>query len=426
MRSLVENIIQKLNFENTAEKLRYFLILLLVFSLPYDIIYSSILLMALILATLLDISKLKLKRIPRQVVLFQLIFFLGVIGYFYSFNKTQASFLIERQLAILIVPIILPLAINIDNEKLKYTLISLCLTAFFAVIYLFTDAIWKINSDLKTPFFQTLFSGAFFNHQFSKPLGIHAGYLSLYISLSILYILNSYKKVLPISLKFVVFTALFILFAGLFFLASRNIIIVTFFIFIFIFPFYKIDNKTKFFIIMTLILVVCFSFVKNIPYLNTRFSVELLQDISFNKSKYSLTSNYTEPRYERWEGAIELIKKSPLCGYGTGDEIEMLKTEYIKRGFYISYLEQFNAHNQYLSYLIKNGILGFFIFLFALYYYTCLAIKSKNFIHLSFLVLMLAGFYTENILDANKGILFFALFNTCFGYNVLLNFNNKS
>jgi uncharacterized membrane protein YiaA len=59
--------------------------------------------------------------------------------------------------------------------------------------------------------------------------------------------------------------------------------------------------------------------------------------------------------------------------------------------------------------------------LFAFIYYLLLAVKSRDLIYVSFLLLFLIGFYTENILDANKGIIFFALFNTCFGYNLVLN-----
>ena len=127
----------------------------------------------------------------------------------------------------------------------------------------------------------------------------------------------------------------------------------------------------------------------NITYFKNRFSGELISDIKpLNKKEY-VNYSYTEPRIERWRCAFDLIKKSPLIGYGTGDEVTMLKTEYSKKGLFISYLENFNAHNQYISYLIKCGIIGFVLFLFSFFYFLYLAIKDKNFIYLSFLIILL-------------------------------------
>jgi O-antigen ligase len=122
---------------------------------------------------------------------------------------------------------------------------------------------------------------------------------------------------------------------------------------------------------------------------------------------------------------MALVKRSPLIGYGTGDEIAMLKTQYIQKGLYISYLEDFNAHNQYLSFLLKNGVLGLAIFLMAFVYYLRLAFLNRDFMYISFLILLLIGFYTENVLDANKGILFFTFFNTLFGYEALKSLKMK-
>jgi len=88
----------------------------------------------------------------------------------------------------------------------------------------------------------------------------------------------------------------------------------------------------------------------------------------------------------------------------------------LKKNLFISYMENFNSHNQYLSYLLKHGILGFLLFVGAFVYYLRLGFKHRSFMYVAFLLLLLIGFYTENILDSNKGIVFFAFFNTFFGY----------
>lgn len=407
------------SIDTGTEKIRFLLVLLLAISLPFDISYSSIIFLLLCVITLLDLSKEKLQRIPKQIWLFQLIYFLGVIGYFSSFHKSAAGFLLERQLTILLFPVILPIALKINEEKVQLALLALVLATFYAIAYLFVSMFYTIFYEIKMPVIETIFSGAFFNHQFSKPLEIHAGYLSLYVSLSILYCIHLYYQTKQITIKILLAAVTLFLFTGLFFLASRNTFIATFFILLFIFPLFKTKNKFRYLLISIVILSTGFFIITSVPYLKERFFTDLIADIKPLRNGSYINYNTAEPRVERWKGAVELIKKSPVIGYGTGDEIEILKVEYAKRGFFISYLENFNSHNQYISYLLKNGITGLCIFLFAFCYYLSLAILKKDFMYLSFLLLLLIGFYTENILDSNKGIVFFALFNTLFGYSIL-------
>ena len=409
-----------------TEKLRFFLILMLVFSLPFDLFYSSVILIGLFTTTLIDLNKEKIRRIPRQVWIFQLVYLLSIAGYFYSSHKNVAGFLLERQLSIFLLPIVLPIAVEIDQRKLELLLRTLALSCFVTLAYLFAHMVYAIHWNLKLPLLHTALSGAFFNHQFSRPVGIHAGYLSLYVALSIFYLVQVYTRISgSFGLRSVLIGALGVLFLGLFFLASRNTVIGTFFILIFISPLYNSKNKLRYISVSLLCFMSGFLLIKNTPYLHDRFSVELITDIKPRKNG-AVNLNSAEPRYERWKGAYALIKRSPLIGYGTGDEIEMLRTEYVKRDLFISYIERFNAHNQYLSYLIKNGVLGLCVFLFAFGYFFYLAMRSRNFMYMSFLILLVIGFYTENILDANKGIIFFALFNTFFGYAALKHSQKKA
>ena len=414
------------NFNNTTkiEKLKLILVLLYVLFLPYNLFYTTIIFITLFIVTLIDINKEKIKSIPKHVWIFQLIYFIGILFYNLSINKTEASYILERQLVILLFPLILPLAIKINQANINLILLTLTLTCFLSLIYLFIYLFYFILYELKLPFFKTLVSGYFFNHEFSKPIAIHATYYSLYITLCILYTIQLLNKLHKFLTKLILIFIIMLLYVGLFFLASRNSLICVFIILLFVYPFFNLINKKKYLLISILFFGFSFFIILNTNYLKKRFYGEFISDIKLlnNNNDYS----YTEPRIERWNCALDLIQKSPLIGYGTGDEIIMLKTEYSKKGLFISYLENFNAHNQYLSYLIKSGVIGFSLFLFSFIFYSYLAIKDKNFIYLSFLILLLVGFLTENILDSNKGIVFFAFFNTLFGYLSIDNLNNKN
>lgn len=403
------------------ERIRFMLMLVFVFSLPFDMLYSNIALFLLILTTLLDFTIEKLKRIPKQAWIFQAVYFLSVIGYFYSHNLSNAGFLLERQLSILLVPILLTLAVEINEQRKKQLLTVFLASSVVTILFLFFNVLVVIR-ELQLPLSQ-MFTKEFFNHRFSAPLEIHAGYLSLYVAIGIIHAFQLIVETLSKKIRLLLLLCLMILFAGMLFLAARNMSIATLLIIGFVFPFFYIKKKLLYITSILIATAIGFIVINNVTYLKKRFVSELIGDIKSNQDPGN--TDVIEPRIDRWKCALNLASNSPVFGYGTGDEIAMLKTEYIKNGLYISYLEEFNSHNEYLSYLLKNGIVGLLLFLGIFGYFIYLAISAKDYIYISFLILLLIGFFTENILDANKGIYFFAFFNTFFGYAILKVGKNK-
>lgn len=399
--------------ELKSENLRFLLVLLFAFSLPFDRFYSTILLMLLIVCTFAGLNRKKWKQIPRQIWIFQMFFFLACLGYPYSADKHEAGFMIEKQLALLAFPLILPLAIKFTKEKVRYLLIALTMGSLAALFFLFANvANVIIFGHLPV---SLIFSKEFFNHGFSGPLAIHAGYLSLYVSLSIIFLATELAKPFRLFRKIFLIAFIGFLSAGLFFLASRNSILTTTFVICIIYPLFYVRKKVIFLGTIFILFAAAIFLANQVGYFHDRFSSDLITDI--NAGGYNFEG--AEPRVERWKAGLELVPHSPIFGYGTGDEAGMLKTKFVEKELFISYLEGFNAHNQYLSYLLKNGLIGLIIFLGCLVYYLKIAIKAKSFIYLSFLFCMTIGFFTENILDANKGIYYFALFNTFLGYTFL-------
>jgi O-antigen ligase len=354
------------------------------------------------------------------------VFLLSVIGYFFSLHKDQAAFLLERQLSLFLAPVFIPLGISLNIQTVRRLLWVLASACLIANAYLIINLIYKIVFVFHLPFLHTIFGGVFFNHEFSKPLAIHAGYLSLYFAFVIVFLVSELVSLSKFSVKLSLLTAIGFLLIGVFFLASRNTIISMILIFIFIFPLSIIKNKKRYFLLSFLFLFFMGIAVLNVPYLKNRFSKELVLDIKPSQSGQLYNVSVIEPRIERWKGAAQLIAQAPVFGYGTGDEVSMLKTEYAKRGLYISYLEDFNAHNTYLSILLKHGFFGFLLFILMFSFYLRLAFKSRSFLYISFLALFVFGFYTENLFDANKGIVFFAYFNVLLGMYCQREINKSS
>ncbi len=116
----------------------------------------------------------------------------------------------------------------------------------------------------------------------------------------------------------------------------------------------------------------------------------------------------------RWDATLEFKKKSPIIGYGTGSEKEMLKEKYFEKGLYNSYLHEFNTHSQYLGLLLRTGMIGLALFLYILYYGISSAIRKQDLLFVSFILLIAIVSVSENLLDLNKGIFFYSFFFSYF------------
>lgn len=404
----------------SVEKLRLILLALFGAALPFDIFYTTLIIFLLVVTMLIDFSIKKVANIPKVFWVFAGTILLSGIGYFYSTDTWRASYLIERQLAIFIFPILIPLLIQIDKVKLNFILWIFSISCTLSVLYLLVNSL-LIIVEFNFPL-RYLFTSSFFNHNFTAPLGIHATYLSLYLSIAVIFLIKQFANSASRITKFSVSALLFILFVALFFLSSRTVIISLLIVISVVFPWFFIKNRKRYLIATLILFAGLIAVGSQSNYIKKRFSSELAGDLISNK-KYTL--NDPEPRILRWRCAIEIINKKPVFGHGTGEEIGLLKEQYLQKKMMLSYSEAFNTHNQYLAVLIKNGIVGLIAFLAMLVYFFRLAIKAKDFLYFSFLTILAIGLFTENIIDANKGIFFFAFFNTLLGYNCLNNLKQK-
>jgi O-antigen ligase len=389
---------------------------LFAFSLPFEIQYSYLVLVATSIFIVLNFFSNRKGKIPAQFWIFQAVYILALSGYFYSSDVFRANYMLERQLTILLFPLLIPFGLNLLRNNSDRILLGLTAGCAVAVLYLLYCAFVQIQSDHQP--LSVIFNESHLNQNFALPLSIHASYLSMYISLSLFFILNFIRTKRSAAIWIGAFVVVALLSTGLLLLASRNTIISAGLIILFIFPLYLRRGRIVYILMIILLSISAIVILRKSEYFKTRFSTEFFQEINIKKTK--LKDIYVvEPRMQRWLCAINLIEKEPVWGYGTGDEVGLLKQEYFNNKLLVSYTLEFNAHNQYLSTLIKHGAVGLFFFLAAFGYYLFLGISGRDFQYVSFLILLLIGFLTENILDMNKGIFFFAFFNTFFGYQIL-------
>lgn len=132
--------------------------------------------------------------------------------------------------------------------------------------------------------------------------------------------------------------------------------------------------------------------------------------------KYGAVSKAFDQRMLIWKGAIEGIRESPFFGAGTGGTQELLNSGYRKTGFEEGITNEYNAHNQYLQFIARNGILELLVFLVMLVYSFWRSSKHTNYTYLMFNILVTFVMFIESFLSVQKGIVFFYFFFLAFNY----------
>jgi hypothetical protein len=108
----------------------------------------------------------------------------------------------------------------------------------------------------------------------------------------------------------------------------------------------------------------------------------------------------------------ELVKKNPLFGAGTGDVLEEFKRAYEEYPVFIEPKYRLRAHNQFLTFLISFGIFGFAYFV--VFIFQLFRASKQNLLFLFFAVVACFSFLSEDTLETQAGVTFFAFFTALF------------
>ncbi|GAL62284.1 O-antigen ligase family protein [Algibacter lectus] len=341
------------------------------------------------------------------------IFFLYIISLTYTQNISYGIRIIETALTFLIIPLvffILRPQIKISQQlRTKFLVLFIVSTTIFSLFALF-----YIITDNKTEYFKDFYSNKFRIIVENIPLiGQHPSYASIYLGISLIFIIHLFKRNL---LSYKKQEKLFLIFSGfinivlLLMLSSRGVI----FSLIILLILYLVKNivrgkKQKQGFVFLCLLFICVLMLFT-------FNRRMNEMIKFD-TYTSLNSNYSNSfRVNIYNCAINIFKGSPFWGYGVGDAQDELNNCY-------SYKDQlllnnnYNSHNQYLDFSIKLGLLGlvaFMVFLIANYQY---AKSSKDELLMCVIIFYCMNFFSENILVRQSGLILFIFFIHFFRIN---------
>lgn len=119
-------------------------------------------------------------------------------------------------------------------------------------------------------------------------------------------------------------------------------------------------------------------------------------------------------RIEYWKTGWYIFKKNSLFGVGTGDTKMAFDKAYNMLNSQLPKDQRNRAHNQFLTFMITFGVIGFILSAICIFYPVIAERKQLDFLFLSFFVVGVLSFLWEDTLETQLGVTFFAFFYSLF------------
>ncbi|WCO01638.1 O-antigen ligase family protein [Psychroserpens ponticola] len=384
-----------------------FLLMVFVLTLPINENVNTWFLISVTAVTLYKVYQLKLKSYVKEnsLLLFipAFLFILKLIGLIYAEDAGKAFEQAIRLLTLLFLPLVLIVLSKISSKNIENLVFkALILGCSIAIVICWTNSISAVIRN-NEPLLNVL-EWKRSNEFLTRIIDIHPPYLGLMLVASILYLFSNYIYNKQNSFKKTVASItglVFLLF--LFNLAARNSLL-SLLILSIIFFVYKKNWK----VILGLLTIIILTSIL----VTTSLSND--DRTSFIERKFYTTLNlydeeFGDKRFQRLDATFEAFKQNIIFGSGTGYDNNIRKAYYKKTNQMNAYAESHNAHNQFVEYLGAYGLLGFFTFLYVLFFVFRKAVVKNQSFYIVLLTLFSLACLTESLLERELGIKYFSL-----------------
>lgn len=342
-----------------------------------------------------------------SLLAFPIFYVVHLIGLIYTTNFDYAFFDLEIKLSMLLIPLALWLRSEIYIDKQKQIFRSLIFGSLisFGINLVRATIHYHDTADL----------GSFFYTGLSP---IHPSYMALYISVALLSIIYLGPRKIAFNLKYgkSIGIAMFVVLLSYLFLLSSKAGIITFTITIIVFITAQYVRRVKplhLIVIILMIGLIPAILINSVPTIKGRFQA-MITAIK-NPSDASLDSNESSmERIAILKTSTQFALKNLPWGVGTGDIKDEISENYKQLGSITINELYLNPHNQFLQTTISLGILGLLSLLAILISGFRIAIKKKNVLFFSFVLLISLHFLFESMLEQQAGVVFITLFYSLF------------
>lgn len=408
---------------------------LCVVTLPWYILPNSISIVLLFVVWLAEGNfHEKWNRLKRNAWVwpFVIFFLVHVVGLFYSEDVESGRLELEKKLSLVALPLIAATGRPFANGSfriLRYGFIGSCLAVALAsliatmISYLHPFSPVQNFDPYTTEQFHALFptqtqGWEYFSYlQLGRWIDIHPAYFSLYLILCILMTLQEIFDQGRAGF-FQLFTI--ILFSFFISLLSSRMAVISFGVTVTYIVLHNFQERKK--LQRGFAVLAClFAFLSISIWVNpvSRFRVWIEPLSTPLTLDHTTRWNSVNLRLLEWRASSSAGKTFWPFGAGTGDGQNILQPYYSNYDLGILAFP-LNSHNQYLQTIIELGLAGIIMLLFCLYLPVYRAFQHNS-LHFSFIVLFGLMCLSESMLARQKGIVFFALFQSLF-----LSFNAPS
>ena len=345
----------------------------------------------------------------KRVLLFSSLFVVLITSLTYTESFTRIDQTLSTRLSLLIVPISFGF-LETTDRKLNFNFLEIFITLL--VVFHFIFCVWIAIY---------LYQLGFYSNEMNLYVAVsyitnemwyvkqHPIYVSIFISISIIVILCYVLKLNKKIVFLITIPILLFKFYILFILERKGVCLSLLTSVILIFYYFSRESLgLKFIKITFLAIVVILTFF----FISTGRFKEV-----FKSNTYTLIdkNNSTSIRAAIYSCAFEKIKEAPILGFGLGDVQVELDKCYRQKSPILTKIT-YNSHNQYLSYFLSCGFLGFFLLCFFLIRNLVDAYKKKNILLFSITVFFAISMLFENILERQSGVILFSFYICLFSF----------
>lgn len=364
-------------------------------------------------------------------------FFLTIVSFFWSIYPEHTLKSIPRNIFFLIIPLFFIKRRVLNSLKVDFVLKQYSLFCVFISVVFIVRALVRFGLTGEISYF--FFHGDYSNDFGLVPKELNAIHVSAFISLSYFYLLTKTDRSKVENI------AMIILLLFLLLLNSTNIIFITLLLsFVYYFFYSKQANRMRLRNVMVLFFCISsiFLYKKAERFLEIEFKSSISRGIGHNVIDELPNESQKVTLYEAWNNEKftpndffpgtafrvyqarlfrDFLKEDNIFWKGFGYNASQIKIE--EKGIVNNVFlgnetregyQKKNFHNQYIQTFAELGIIGFFILTMLLVFSLIKAIKTKDFIHIAFTILMISLFLTESFLMRQRGIVFFVLFYCLF------------
>jgi O-antigen ligase len=362
------------------------------------------------------IQRVRSSRKRKNILAFGILYLLYVLGTSYStviHGQEGALFDLEVKMSLLIFPLLFS---TIDFSKLREDFAENILDAFVGgsflnLLFLLAHSIYRFFylGEPSTVFFYTGLTVFF-----------HPSYLAMFYAFSIgILVIRMISSTGSTKLqRYLTLFLIFLLQLFIVLLSSKAGILGMAVVYIVITVYLIVKKSFEIRILFLVPLFLLATFVITLfmfPQSYGRFTT-VKSSLEHEETISSDTHESSAARVLVWKSALEIIKKNPVIGVGTGDVKQELMKVYKENRIEMALEEHLNAHNQYVQTAIALGITGLLVLISYFVLPSVYAYKNDNLLYLIFLAL--AGFHLlfESMLERQAGVVFYAFLNSFLFY----------